>query len=530
MKIRSLLKIIFRFVEHQKRVFIYGAGHYGMLCHKLLTIHGERAEGFLASNPEIDAFLGIPVRAFYDILPNLQQEDGILLAMNYKNSAEVMPFLDGVKASVLQIPEVVFFYLDCKNSHYSRSALRRFSARYAALPYDGSMEWKNILVVRIDRMGDMIWTSAFFRELRRNFPKARITALIEQTNGMLMENCPYVDRVIEYDESQFQFGWENYWKMFWWTKELARKFFAGESYDAVFLPRGLMEQDKDTLSNIFFAIHSEAKVRIANWFDTTDKVNNAFRRSMGKLFSKVAEHEQPKHEVKKILDMLRAIGCESESDQNEIWIKTNSFDETDITQYRKRGEHLVVVGLVSKDRQKSWDPEKYRQLFEEIRRRWDVVFLLCGGNDAIDAARRAYDSRWCFDLSGKTNFRQMYQIMKACDLYIGSNTGLTHIAATLQKPVVEISAHFPWGDDGDLYSPVHCGPWQTKSIIVQPEKALDEVCKAKGYCVNPQPHCINTISVERVQAAVEKMMEGVSDAASKDNCKVSATISSNSGK
>ena len=52
---------------------------------------------------------------------------------------------------------------------------------------------KQILVVRLDEIGDMVLTTPFFRELRRNYPEAEITLVVKPAIYNLMELCPYID-------------------------------------------------------------------------------------------------------------------------------------------------------------------------------------------------------------------------------------------------------------------------------------------------------------------------------------------------
>ncbi|MBR0059883.1 MAG: glycosyltransferase family 9 protein, partial [Selenomonadaceae bacterium] len=58
---------------------------------------------------------------------------------------------------------------------------------------------ENILIVRLDAIGDMILTSGFLREVRANFPQARITLVCSPLTYPLVELCPYVNEVLAFD-------------------------------------------------------------------------------------------------------------------------------------------------------------------------------------------------------------------------------------------------------------------------------------------------------------------------------------------
>ena len=60
---------------------------------------------------------------------------------------------------------------------------------------------KRVLVVRLDEIGDVVMTTPFLRELRRNLPDAWITLVVKPQIYDLVELCPYVDEVLTYNWS-----------------------------------------------------------------------------------------------------------------------------------------------------------------------------------------------------------------------------------------------------------------------------------------------------------------------------------------
>ena len=58
---------------------------------------------------------------------------------------------------------------------------------------------KNILVMRLDAIGDFVLSSGFIRELRLNYPFARITLVVSKLVYPLAELCPYVNKVLAFD-------------------------------------------------------------------------------------------------------------------------------------------------------------------------------------------------------------------------------------------------------------------------------------------------------------------------------------------
>ena len=68
----------------------------------------------------------------------------------------------------------------------------------SAMPTRSLAEARSILVVRLDALGDVLLTSPFLRELRRNAPKAKITLVVQPLALNLVELCPYVDRILTF--------------------------------------------------------------------------------------------------------------------------------------------------------------------------------------------------------------------------------------------------------------------------------------------------------------------------------------------
>ena len=162
-----------------------------------------------------------------------------------------------------------------------------------------------------------------------------------------------------------------------------------------------------------------------------------------------------------------------------------------------------MVGSVEK---RSWSPEKYSDVFSFIAQKYEeVVFVLCGGTDAVDAAKIAqqYVGNKCIDITGKTSLLQVAAVISKCDFYLGSDTGLMHMASAFCLPIIEISASIAnspeyWGS-----SPTRTGPWKVPAIVLRPDKGLDD---CRYMCNKKYAHCINQITESEVEAAIEEMI------------------------
>src|SRR3989338_3219383 len=73
--------------------------------------------------------------------------------------------------------------------------------------------FKNILVVRTDRIGDVVLTSPVFKALRDAFPYAKISALVTPVTQELVEGNPNIDQVLVDDRRNDHKGILGFWRL-----------------------------------------------------------------------------------------------------------------------------------------------------------------------------------------------------------------------------------------------------------------------------------------------------------------------------
>jgi ADP-heptose:LPS heptosyltransferase len=92
------------------------------------------------------------------------------------------------------------------------------------------------------------------------------------------------------------------------------------------------------------------------------------------------------------------------------------------------------------------------------------------------------------------NIKQLIELIRRANLFIGGDTGPLHIASTLGISTVAI-----FGPK----DPVIYGPYDDKSIVVRKELSCSPC--TKRTC--PDPECITSISPEDVFQPVNRLME-----------------------
>src|SRR3989338_1410008 len=63
-------------------------------------------------------------------------------------------------------------------------------------------QFKNILIVRTDRIGDVVLTTPVISALRENYPHARLSMMVTPQTKDIVEGNPYLDSVIVFDRKE----------------------------------------------------------------------------------------------------------------------------------------------------------------------------------------------------------------------------------------------------------------------------------------------------------------------------------------
>ena len=69
------------------------------------------------------------------------------------------------------------------------------------------MMGKKILVIRNDHIGDLVLSTPVYREIKKKYPKSKLYVAIRPDSGNVLENNPYVDKIIYLDSKFTNRSW-----------------------------------------------------------------------------------------------------------------------------------------------------------------------------------------------------------------------------------------------------------------------------------------------------------------------------------
>ena len=371
-------------------------------------------------------------------------------------------------------------------------------------PHEGA---QRILVVRLDEIGDHVLTSAFLRELRQDLPQAQIDLLVKPGVYPLMERCPYVDHVLRADGAQQQL----FAPQLRWMRGICEDVIWPRRYDACLLPRW----DIDLMFAVVLGYLSGARARIG--FSTQVHPMRAQQEGGADALLTRAVLTPPYvvHEVEKGLYLLRALGLAVRSNVIECWLAQSDVAEAKrlLAAAGIEGPYIAVAAGTREGR-KTYPAEQLAQALAGIRT--ELPFVLLGGPGEETAGARiaaALPAGRTADFVGRTPLCVSAALVAMAQLYLGGDTGLTHIAAAAKRPIVEWNCH-PMDVPVSVLSAVaRFYPWQAQAAVVRPEHAQG-ACRTMtagphelSGCNAPDAHCIGGIVPAAITAAAERLLE-----------------------
>lgn len=298
---------------------------------------------------------------------------------------------------------------------------------------------RKILVVRLDEIGDMVLTTPFLRELRRNYPKTEITLVVKPAVYNLVELCPYIDKINTFTKANGR------WAVFQ-NINRAKKFAYNEleqDYDLAIVPR--FDSDLDYMAGAI-AFYTGASRRIGYASGVLSRKSKLDAGLDGFYTDFVPARECVCHEVERNLDILRYLGCTIENTSLELWI--DKHDEQVAKKLLSMGgeQRLLALVLSAGAKHKEWPIENYIGMVKFFRQENVLPILLGAGENT-----REYADVFCnacpeaIDLVGKCSLRETYAVMKQCEIYLGGDTGPTHmaVAAGLTGVALFFTQHAP---------------------------------------------------------------------------------------
>ncbi len=330
---------------------------------------------------------------------------------------------------------------------------------------------KRIMVVRNDKIGDLICSLPAFEALKKACPQAEITLVASTYNPEVAEGNPYIDKILcyeKYKHSNTSLRLMSAWRQYRFLRRLRKMRFD--------LAIGLRAHFSKTQSLIVFA--SGAPYRLGHNPERRRYKTLAFFYNLY-----VPSCRAEKHEVQRSLDVVRAIGVDLENPKPLVVINQDerNFAQRILKESDIKGSPVIGYHISNYSASLVWPFENFAGVIRLLKTRYsDSEHLITLAPDKMeDALKLKAMVKDNVHIIKTPTIKKLGAIQRHCQLFITLDGAPMHLAAALDIPIVALFK--------DSY-PVVWHPW-----------CQHHRCLLKGAD-------INDISVQDVFTAATEML------------------------
>lgn len=329
-------------------------------------------------------------------------------------------------------------------------------------------QYKNILIVKLSAIGDVIHALPVAHALKQKYPLARITWIVEKPAYDLLTNNPDINEIIIFDKPKF--------------KSLAGLLKYSPEFSSM-----LKARQFDLALDLQGLFKSAAIIALSG---AKQRLGYCNMRELSQWISRpVCGTHRNGHIVERYLDVARFLGC----DINTAVFTLNNTPAEEAKAASIIGKSglpanhpYVILAPGTNWPSKCWPVEHFMQLAVKLKQ-MDIISVIIGGaNDSSLALSIRNACPTAVDLTGKTTLKELAFIMKGACCFIGGDTGPMHLAAAVQTPAVAL-----FGPT----DPNRNGPYGHRHIVL----TVQEDCQGcwKRQCPKDK-QCLASIEVQPV--------------------------------
>ena len=336
-----------------------------------------------------------------------------------------------------------------------------------------------ILLVRTDRIGDLVLSTPAIRAVRAAFPRGYVAAMVSPVTRPLVDGHPALDEVITFDKDHLHRGWRGTWQL---TQALrARRF------------------------DLALILHTTNRVVLLTWLASI-RYRVGYARRLGWLLTHPRPYEKrfgERHELEYTLDLLRGAGIPAEDRTLEI--ASHPEGQGAVAAWLAQAgvashEFLVLLHPGASCPSKRWPAERFAAVADRLAaaRGARVVVIVGPGDDAL-AATVARDARSPLLIPPRPfTLAELPWLLRRAQCLISNDSGPVHLACAVGTPVVAI-----FGRWGPGLSPTRWGPTGPQSVVLHHDVGC-RPCLAHRCQIHFE--CLQAVSVEEVISAADRLL------------------------
>lgn len=343
----------------------------------------------------------------------------------------------------------------------------------------------NILIVKLSAIGDVIHTLPSLTALRKLYPDAHITWVVEEAAADIIKNHPHVDSVLISRRKN-------------WIKYLRKGEFSRPLREMRAFLRELRQRPYDLVIDFHGLLKSAIIVLLSGGkrklgYDSLQELSGLF-------YNEKIPEDMNKHAVDRYLDFPHYLGAPV--DKPDFILPADSSAQVLVQSLLEKNyladKKFIAVNPVAYWETKLWDNEKFARLADLIKTKLDIEVVFTGSERKPMEEIISRMSTKAVNLSGETSLPALAYLYREALMVITTDSGPMHLAAAVKTPVVAL-----FGPT----DPQRTGPYGQGHTIVR----TDLPCSPCFLKKCSTKECMQSILPEQVLTVIEERLKEIKD-------------------
>ena len=316
-----------------------------------------------------------------------------------------------------------------------------------------------IAIVKLSALGDIVHAAIVLQFIKKHYPNAHITWLVDARFASLLKDHPLIDELVVLPLKQ---SFRQSYKI---LKTLGK-------FDKVIDLQGLFKSavvakiiGKQTYGFSRESVKEKIAARLYRHKFKIDYNENIIIRNLA----------------------LVAFALNFSFEASEILEKKPCFEVSEIYK-NESGKKRVLIAAFASEESKIYN--KFKDMIRLLDR---CEIYLCYGSESEKARAEAIISGTSAKLLEKLSIKEMISFIASCDLVIGNDSGLTHLAWAMNRPSITLFGN----------RPSHRNAYITdKNLVIDMGKQID------ARSIDKNDFCIREIFPETIANFAKRLLNG----------------------
>jgi len=350
---------------------------------------------------------------------------------------------------------------------------------------------RDVLVLRLDRIGDVLMALPALADLRRALPSARIRLAVGRWSEEVASMAPVDDVIL--------------WSAAWAGR-------AGEGAEGRLSlarkARALAAQPPDVAIDLQGDVRAAFLMRLTSARARVGYANTgggSWLTHLVPLDETVSWVEQNRRAIEVVAGPRRETGTAAHVAADPGWAAA-LLQREGLTGQRP----LIAIHPSGGRAIKQWPVDRWREVARRLQEELGATVVVTGGAGDAALARALGEGlpRPVIDLAGRLSVTETMAVIGGLDLFLSPDTGPMHMACVMGTPSVAVFGP----SAAERYSSADLSPTPARHVVVRRDlwcapcnliRRPPEECVADGT-----PECLRIVTVEDVYAAAAGLLRG----------------------